>query len=59
MPHVDNNVRAENEQARQWYVQETIEQHWISRALERQVSALCYERLLSNNKKQPVLEGES
>jgi len=48
--------RIENEQARSWYAKEASEQNWSSRALERQVGTLYYERLLSSKDKQPVLE---
>ncbi|WP_170310648.1 PDDEXK nuclease domain-containing protein [Leucothrix arctica] len=48
--------RIDNEQARQWYVNESIEQSWSSRALDRQIGSLYYERLLSSKEKQPVLE---
>jgi predicted nuclease of restriction endonuclease-like (RecB) superfamily len=41
-------MRVEDEQAREWYANETIAQNWSSRALERQVSRLYYERLLSS-----------
>ncbi len=41
-------IRIENEQARQWYLQEAISQNWSARALERQISVLYYERLLSS-----------
>lgn len=48
--------RVENEQARQWYMNEAIEQNWSSRALDRQIGTLYYERLLSSKEKQSVLE---
>ena len=47
-------VRVENSQARDWYMQEAIDQHWSSRALERQIGSLYYERLLSSKERQPV-----
>ena len=37
--------------ARQWYMNETAEQHWSTRQLERQISVLYYERLLSSRDK--------
>ncbi len=49
-------TRLENEQARQWYIQEAIEQNWSSRALERQISKLYYERLLASKDRQLVEE---
>ncbi len=47
-------LRVENEKARDWYLNEAIEQHWSSRALERQIGNLYYERLLSSRDKAPV-----
>lgn len=41
-------------QAREWYLREAAEQHWSTRQLERQISALYYERLLASRKKAPV-----
>jgi predicted nuclease of restriction endonuclease-like (RecB) superfamily len=49
-------IRIENEAARQWYLNEAIEQNWSARALERQISTLYYERLLSSKERQPVEE---
>ncbi|MGM9455276.1 PDDEXK nuclease domain-containing protein, partial [Legionella bozemanae] len=49
-------IRLENDEARQWYVRECIEHHWSVRALERQINKLYYERLLSSNNKQPVVD---
>lgn len=46
--------RIENVQARDWYVEEAIEQSWSVRALERQIGALYYERLLSSKEKSVV-----
>lgn len=46
-------TRVENEQARQWYLEESINQSWSARALDRQISALYYERLLSSREKAP------
>ncbi len=46
--HYRTLIRIENEQARQWYLSESIEQGWSARALERQIGVLYYERLLSS-----------
>jgi predicted nuclease of restriction endonuclease-like (RecB) superfamily len=46
--HYRTLIRIENEQVRQWYLNESIEQGWSSRALERQIGVLYYERLLSS-----------
>jgi len=46
--------RVENEAARQWYVQEAAQQNWSSRALERQIGTLYFERLLLSQDKAAV-----
>lgn len=47
-------LRVENIKAREWYLNECAEQHWSARALERQISVLYYERLLSSQNQLPV-----
>jgi len=47
-------IRLENTKAREWYLKETIEQSWSTRALERQIDKLYYERLLSSQGSAPV-----
>jgi predicted nuclease of restriction endonuclease-like (RecB) superfamily len=54
--HYRTLIRIENPKARDWYMQESIEQNWSARALERQISVLYYERLLSSKDKTPVEE---
>lgn len=49
-------IRLENEQARQWYMQEAIDQSWSARALERQIGVLYYERLLATQAKQQNIQ---
>jgi hypothetical protein len=44
-------LRVENPAARAWYMTEAIGQNWSSRALERQIGVLYYERLLSRKDK--------
>ncbi|MBT2787596.1 MULTISPECIES: PDDEXK nuclease domain-containing protein [unclassified Halomonas] len=46
--HYRTLLRVENPQARDWYLQEAINQSWSARALERQISTLYYERLLTS-----------
>jgi len=41
-------MRIENQQARQYYAKETVEQQWSVRQLERQIHTFTYERLLKN-----------
>jgi predicted nuclease of restriction endonuclease-like (RecB) superfamily len=52
--HYRSLLRIENKQAREWYINESIEQSWSARALERQIGSLYYERLLSSKDKAPV-----
>ncbi len=47
--HYNCLSRLENEKARAWYQQEAIEQSWSVRALDRQISKLYYERILSSH----------
>ncbi len=47
-------LRVENPKAREWYMNEAIEQNWSARALDRQISVLYYERLLSSKDQTPV-----
>jgi len=44
----------EDPAARAWYMDEAVDQHWSTRQLERQISALYYERLLASRRKAPV-----
>jgi len=48
----------ENENARQYYLQEAVEQSWGTRALDRQISSLAYERILSSQNKMEVKKYE-
>jgi len=52
--HYRNLLRIDNPQAREWYLNESVEQNWSARALERQISTLYYERLLSSKDRLPV-----
>ncbi len=52
--HYRRLLRVESEAARQWYVSEAVRQNWSSRALERQISTLYYERLLASQDKAAV-----
>lgn len=53
-------LRVENDDARNWYMEECVRSAWSSRQLERQISTLYYERLLSSRDKEPVMtEAES
>jgi predicted nuclease of restriction endonuclease-like (RecB) superfamily len=52
--HYCKIMRIENPNAREWYIKETIENSWSVRALERQISVLYYERLLSSKDQTPL-----
>lgn len=49
-------TRLDKPEARQWYMHEAAEQNWSSRALERQMSTLFYERLLLSQDKAAVAD---
>ena len=49
-------IRVQDEAARQWYMNEAVEQTWSSRQLDRQISVLYYERLLASKDTRPVRE---
>jgi predicted nuclease of restriction endonuclease-like (RecB) superfamily len=54
--HYRQLLRVENADARAWYMQEAATQNWSSRALERQIGTLYYERLLLSQDKAAVTE---
>jgi predicted nuclease of restriction endonuclease-like (RecB) superfamily len=47
--------RLENEDKREFYIAESLKNHWTSRQLERQINSGLYERLLLSNDKESVL----
>ena len=47
-------LRLDSAEARQWYVQEVATHNWSTRALERQIGSLYYERLLLSQDKAAV-----
>lgn len=49
-------IRVEGLEAREWYMNEAADQNWSTRALERQINSLYYERLLMSRDKAPVIE---
>lgn len=49
-------IQLDSEQARLWYMQESAQQAWSARALERQMGTLYYERLLSSKEKAAVTQ---
>ena len=52
--HYVRLMRVENTTAKEWYMAEAIANNWSVRALDRQISVLYYERLLSSKEKAPV-----
>ena len=47
-------MRVENENARNFYIEECIKSNWSTRQLERQITTLFYERLLSSKDKKSI-----
>lgn len=47
-------MRVENEQARQFYLDEAVKSQWSTRQLERQINSFFYKRLLSSKNKEGV-----
>ena len=48
--------RVDDEAARTWYMNEAADQNWSTRALDRQIGTLFYERLLASRDREPVRE---
>jgi predicted nuclease of restriction endonuclease-like (RecB) superfamily len=46
-------MRVKAPTARDWYAAEAVREGWSVRALDRQISTLFYERLLSSREKEP------
>ena len=57
--HYRNLLKVENEAARAWYMNEAATQGWTTRALERQINTLYYERLLASSDRKAVAEEAS
>ncbi len=51
-------LRLDSPAARQWYADEAVTQGWSTRALERQMGTLYYERLLASGDK-PAVQAEA
>ena len=52
-------IRVESEMARAWYAEEAVMQNWSSRALDRQISSMYYDRLVLSKDKQAVRDEAS
>lgn len=48
-------IRIKDEDKREFYIAESIKNHWNSRELERQINSSLYERLLLSSNKEDVL----
>jgi predicted nuclease of restriction endonuclease-like (RecB) superfamily len=57
--HCRSLLRVEDAAARLWYMNESADQNWNTRALDRQIGTLYYERLLASQDRQPVREEAS
>jgi len=54
--HYRSLMRVEKLEAREWYMKEAADQNWSTRALERQINSLYYDRLLMSREKAPVVD---
>ena len=52
--HYRSLLRIEDSAARTWYMHEAANQNWNTRALDRQIGTLYYERLLASKDRAPV-----
>ncbi|NWB49780.1 DUF1016 family protein [Pseudomonas gingeri] len=52
--HYRTLLKVESDTARQWYMAEAVTQNWSTRALERQIGTLYYERLLASQDRAAV-----
>ena len=52
--HYRTLLRVEDEHARLWYMKEAASQSWTTRALDRQINTLYYERLLASSDRSAV-----
>ena len=49
-------IKVENDNAREFYMQEAVKSQWSTRQLERQINSFFYERLLSSKNKKQIEE---
>ena len=49
-------IKVENDNAREFYMQEAAKSQWSTRQLERQINSFFYERLLSSKNKKQVAD---
>lgn len=53
--HYRSLLRLDEAKAREWYMAEAATQNWSTRALDRQISTLYYDRLLMSREKSEVV----
>lgn len=53
--HIKIIMRVSDKNAREWYLKESSEQNWSVRTLDRNISTLYYQRLLSSQEKEFVV----
>lgn len=56
--HLRLIMRVDNPKAREYYLKESADQNWSTRQLDRNISTLYYERLLSSSDKKKLLKNE-
>ena len=56
--HYRSIIRIKDPKARNWYINESINENWSARALDRQISTQNYERILSS-KNQDAIKAEA
>ncbi len=49
-------IRIKNQNAREYYIEESVKSNWSVRALERQIGTHYYERILASREKAPVAQ---
>ena len=54
--HIRLIMRVENKDAQKYYLEEAASNHWSVRTLDRNISTLYYQRLLSSQIKEPVIQ---
>ena len=54
--HIRSLLRVADENARYWYMQETIDENWSSRTLDRNISTQYYYRILQAPQKDAVIK---
>jgi predicted nuclease of restriction endonuclease-like (RecB) superfamily len=54
--HIRLIIRVENKKAQKYYLKEASENHWSVRTLDRNISTLYYNRLVSSQIKEPVVQ---